>query len=209
MARSFVAVVALSLALVAFPNAQAVSVPPLKQPAWAELAQDQKMILAPLASEWDRLEPWRKKKWLGIAQRYPGMKADEQERVQRRMKDWVKLSSEERKAVREKYKKLTQASPEHKEALIQKWQEYKELPEEEKQRLREQAIRSKPQPKPGSIRKPNPPTAAIPAGTLPVPPVVAPATATETTSAPTAPPPSNEPQPEPSPPPVPTPPPSQ
>lgn len=193
MARSFLAVVALSLALIAFPNAQAVSVPPLKQPAWADLAQDQRMILAPLAGEWDRLEPWRKKKWLGIAQRYPAMKADEQERVQRRMKDWIKLSSEERKAVREKYKKLTQAPPEHKETLVQRWQEYKELPEEEKQRLREQATRSKPQPKPGGLRKPPAPTTAIPAGTLPAPPSVAPAVAPEAAAAPAAAAPAGEP----------------
>ena len=124
MARSLLAVVAVALGLVLLPPAHAV-VPPLKQPAWVELTPEQKQILAPLAGEWDRLESFRQKKWLGIAQRYPTMNEKEQARIQRRMKEWVKLSPEERKAAREKYKNLQKAPPEHKEAVKQKWQEYK------------------------------------------------------------------------------------
>jgi hypothetical protein len=112
-----------------------------------ELAADQREILAPLASEWDALELWRRKKWLGIAERYPAMKAEEQARVQRRMVEWVKLSPEERKLAREKFKNLQKATPEHKETVKQKWQEYKELPEEEKQRLQAEAAAKAAKPK--------------------------------------------------------------
>lgn len=134
MARTFLAVLAFAVGFAFLPSAHAV-IPPLKQPAWAELTPEQKQTLSPLSGEWDRLEAWRRKKWIGIAQRYSILAPEEQARVQRRMKEWVSLEPDERKAAREKYKSLQKASPEHKEAIKQKWQEYKELPEEEKQRL--------------------------------------------------------------------------
>ena len=140
-ARTAVAGIALGLALLSPLHA---AVPQLAQPAWKELSQGQRQILAPLAGEWDRLEPWRRKKWIGIADRYSSMSADEQERVQRRMKDWAKLTPEERKAAREKFKSLQKAPSEHREAVKQQWQEYKALPEEEKQRLKAQAGPRKP-----------------------------------------------------------------
>ncbi len=145
MARAFFALVSLTLFLLPSPPVHAV-VPSLAQPSWAELTPQQKQILAPLAGEWDRFEPWRRKKWIGIAQRYPAMNAEEQERIQRRMKDWAKLTPDERKAVREQYKDVRKATPEQKEVLKQKWQEYKELPDEEKKRLKDEAA-AKPMPK--------------------------------------------------------------
>ena len=119
--------------------AAAVIVLPLSEPVWADLTPRQREILQPLANEWDDLDGFRRKKWLGIAQRYPGMGFDEQQRVQRRMKDWVKLSPTERKQVRERYKDLQKAPPEQRAVVKQKWQEYKDLPDTEKERLRQQA----------------------------------------------------------------------
>lgn len=161
-ARAAVAGIALGLALLSPIQA---AVPQLTQPAWKELSAGRQQILAPLAGEWDRLEPWRRKKWLGIADRYPSMTEEEQARVQRRMKDWVKLTPEERRVAREKYKDLKKAPPEHREAIKQQWQEYKALPEEEKQRLKAQAGPRKPVRKASEAAKPL---------SLP-PPVVAPA----------------------------------
>lgn len=121
-----------------FSTAQA-AVPELRQPAWAELRIEQKQILAPLARDWDQLEAYRKKKWLGIAARYPGMNPQEQARVQRRMQDWARLTPEQRKHARDQYKTLQKAPPEKRETVKQKWEEYKELPEEERKRLAEAA----------------------------------------------------------------------
>lgn len=172
MARPFLAIVAIAFSLSYLsPPAQAV-VPTLKPPAWEELTADQRKVLAPLSAEWNKLESWRRQKWLGIAQRYPAFSAEEQARVQRRMIDWVKLSPDERKIAREKYKNLQKAAPEHKEAFKQKWNEYKELPEEEKQRLQEAAARALP--KPG--RPVAPPAALIvPTPAAPPPAIEAPA----------------------------------
>ncbi|MRR49520.1 MAG: DUF3106 domain-containing protein [Rhodocyclaceae bacterium] len=121
-------------------------VPAFSQPNWLELNPQQRQILTPLAGEWDAFEPYRRKKWLGIAERYPSMSAEEQERIQRRMKEWVRLSPEQRKIAREKYKSLKNAPADKQQAVKEKWQEYKELSDEDKQRLQQQAA-TKPVPK--------------------------------------------------------------
>lgn len=159
-----------------FPSALAV-VPELRQPAWVELTQEQKQILAPLARDWDKMEAFRKKKWLGIAKRYPGMKPQEQARVQRRMQDWASLTPEQRTQARARYKNLKTVPPEQKEALKKKWEEYKELPDEEKKRLAEKAARKR-SPKTHSL------TPKLPAGPQPLP-----AAAPVVTSPPSQPPP--------------------
>ena len=156
----------------ATPLSHAAIVPPLSQPSWSELNGEQKRILAPLSGEWDKMEGFRRKKWLGIAQRYQSMAPDEQARTQRRMTDWAKLTPDERKRARERYKSLQKAPAEKKEAVKLKWQEYKELPESEKIRLKAEASR-KPTPRPVPTKPPVAAKASItPAG----PPSITPAT---------------------------------
>ncbi len=128
------------------------AVPELRQPAWAELSLEQKQILSPLSRDWDKMEAYRKKKWLGIAKRYPTMKPEEQARVQRRMQDWGNLTPEQRTQARTQYKSLKTAPPEHKEAIKKKWNLYKELPDEEKKRLAEKAASKKASLKPGTAK---------------------------------------------------------
>lgn len=170
MARSgpITAIAAVVFLLALNTPAQAV-VPELRQPVWAELTAEQKQTLAPLAQDWDKMEGYRRKKWLGIAKRYPTMAPDEQARLQRRMKDWAALTPEQRKKAREQYKVLQKAPPEQREVVKQKWQEYKELPEDEKKRLAEKAAR-KPTPKAGSR-----PASILPVAKTPATPVTQPA----------------------------------
>lgn len=143
----------------ASPLGHAVIIPPLPQPTWAELNGEQKRVLAPLAAEWDKMDGFRRKKWLGIAQRYQSMSPDEQVRTQRRMTAWAKLTPDERKRAREKYRSMQKAPPEKKEEVKLKWQEYKDLPEGEKTRLKaEAAHKPTPRPppsKPAAATKPN------------------------------------------------------
>lgn len=152
MAREILAVLGIIAGLAGAGPAPAV-VPPLQQPAWSQLTTEQKHVLSPLAADWDAMEPYRKKKWLGIAARYPSMGAEEQARIQGNMKDWARLSAEERKAAREKFKTLKKAPPETQQAVKDQWQAYRELPAEEKEKLRE-AAKARPVPKPG-LSKPS------------------------------------------------------
>ena len=105
------------------------------KPAWAGLTVEQQHILAPLKADWESLAPDRRRKWIGIAKRYPGMQPQEQERVQRRMQAWAKLSPEQRRQARENYRRIVKAPPEKREKLRQAWAEYQALPADERQSL--------------------------------------------------------------------------
>lgn len=118
-ARSFL--IALILAGILLP-AQAFESP--IQPYWAELSVQEKRVLSPLVKDWDRMEAWRRKKWLDIARRYPGMAPAEQARLQGQMKAWAALTPGQRQAAREKYRNVQKATPEQREALKQMWSEY-------------------------------------------------------------------------------------
>lgn len=95
-------------------------------PAWSQLTPEQQRILAPIHGEWDKLDAPRKQKWIGVAQRYPRMTSSEQERLQRRMKEWAALSPEQRQAAREKYREFEQLPPEERQSMRAKWEKFQE-----------------------------------------------------------------------------------
>jgi Protein of unknown function (DUF3106) len=95
-------------------------------PAWAELRPEQQQVLAPIQGEWESLDAPRKRKWLGVAQRYPKMTADEQARLQKRMKEWVSLTPEQRWAARGKYREFEQLPPEDRQAVREKWDKFQQ-----------------------------------------------------------------------------------
>ena len=106
------------------------------RPAWAELTAEQQQILSPLKPDWDTLEPERRQKWIAIAKRYPRMKVEEQERVQRRMHAWAKLTPEQRRQARENYKQLAKHQrPAPKKGLREAWAEYQALSPQERESL--------------------------------------------------------------------------
>lgn len=119
-------------------NASA-GLPQFEQPGWTALTPEQKTILAPLEKEWGGMDAFRRKKWLGIAQRYPEMSPAEQATMQNNMREWARMAPEERKIAREKYKSLRKVAPEQREVVKQKWEEYSTLTEEEKERYRKKA----------------------------------------------------------------------
>lgn len=156
--RRFIGGVILALAL----TAPVIAEPPttvvigtLPQPAWNTLNPVQKSILAPLAADWNSMENLPRKKWLGIAERYPTMKPDEQRRLQERMREWASLTPEQRSKVRGTYKDFNQLPPEQKAVVKQKWEAYSNLPSGEKQRIRESG-------KSGKLLQPVPPSEAAP-----------------------------------------------
>ena len=71
------------------------------RPYWLELTLAQRQALAPLADDWERLDLQTKKKWVEIANRYPKMNPDEQERSQQRMREWAMLTPEQRRVARD------------------------------------------------------------------------------------------------------------
>jgi hypothetical protein len=95
-------------------------------PAWAELRPEQQRILAPIQGEWESLDAPRKRKWLGVAERYPKMTADEQVRLQQRIKEWISLTPEQRWGARGKYREFEQLPPEDRQAVREKWDRFQQ-----------------------------------------------------------------------------------
>ncbi|MFC7513978.1 DUF3106 domain-containing protein [Herbaspirillum sp. GCM10030257] len=110
------------------------------KPLWAELTPAQQQALAPLGGEWDKMDGFRKKKWLAIGNKYASMNPDEQQRVQERMRDWVKLTPEQRRTARESYARAKELGPDKKS---EEWQRYQQLPDEQKKKLAEAAASKK------------------------------------------------------------------
>ena len=96
------------------------------QLSWEKLKSQQREVLAPLAQEWDNMDLVKKKKWLGIAERYPGMTPSEQHRTQLRMRDWYSLTPEQRELVREKYKTIKKMPADKRHEIKRKWREYEQ-----------------------------------------------------------------------------------
>ena len=68
----------------------------------------QRRVLAPLERDWNGLDRVRRDKWLVIADRYPGLAAEEQSRISARMTEWSRLSPKERGEVRLRYQESRQ-----------------------------------------------------------------------------------------------------
>ena len=122
------AAAALALALIGAP-VWAVTSP---QPKWSALSPARQAALEPLKSEWDKLPNNRKLKWIGVADKLPTMKPDEQLRIRKNMAHWAKLTPDQRRVARENYQTLKEVPPAQKKELHQA---YQKLPDQQKQSL--------------------------------------------------------------------------
>lgn len=142
--------------------------PPESSPSWAALTAAQKKALSPLQREWADIEITRKQKWLEVAARFPSMSADERERIQARMSEWVRMTPAERGRARLQFQETRELGAEDKQA---RWQAYQALPDDERRRLSVQgttppASAPKPARTPGSERG-SPPSKATQAAAAP------------------------------------------
>lgn len=94
------------------------------QVTWAQLTDEQRKVLSPLASEWDTLRPWQREKMLDIARDYPKMDGKKQERVQKRLNSWSRMTPYERENARQRYQQFHSLSPDKKDELRKKWAEH-------------------------------------------------------------------------------------
>jgi hypothetical protein len=90
------------------------------------LTAAQQGVLAPLKEEWRELDTVRRKKWVKIANAYPKMKPEQQQRLQTQMKDWAKLTPEQRRVAREKYKTIKKLPPDKRAQVNAQWQQYQQ-----------------------------------------------------------------------------------
>jgi hypothetical protein len=109
-------------------------------PAWVELSPAQREVLAPLASAWPSLSQSHKRKWLEMARSYSSLPAEEQAKMQGRMKEWVALSPQQRTQARLNFARTKELSKElTAEEKKAKWEAYQSLSTEEKRKLADKA----------------------------------------------------------------------
>jgi hypothetical protein len=113
---------------------------PLAKPLWTDLNPQQQLALAPLATDWDKLDGARKKKWLELTKRYANLSPDQQARMQERMRDWATLTPDQRRVARESYSRTKKLEPDQKTA---QWEEYQQLSDEQKKKLADEAVARK------------------------------------------------------------------
>ena len=114
------------------PTPPATNPQPSVHPNWAELPIVQQRILAPLAPEWNGMPELARKKWLQIAQAYPKYSPAQQQRLQTRMADWVKLTPEQRHRARENFQTTKSVSVQKKSEA---WQSYQKLTDDQRKAL--------------------------------------------------------------------------
>jgi hypothetical protein len=116
---------------------------PAKKPdgTWESLKPAQQQILAPLESDWDYMLPDSRKKWIQVANIYPKMSAQDQQRLQSRMASWSKLSQKERRLARENYLSSLKFPAEKK---AEAWTAYQKLSDEQKKKLADTQTKKKP-----------------------------------------------------------------
>ncbi len=103
---------------------------------WAELTPAQRTILQPLAPTWPSLSQGHRRKWVQVAKSYPTLAAEEQAKMQSRMREWVALSPQQRAQARLNFATTKELSKElTAEEKQAKWQAYQSLSVEEKKKL--------------------------------------------------------------------------
>jgi len=124
------------------PHAKAAAIPEKKPDGtWEGLKPAQQKILAPLESDWDYMLPDSRKKWTQVANIYPKMSAQDQERLQSRMAGWSNLSQKERRLARENYLASLKFPAEKK---AEAWSAYQKLSDDQKKKLAESESKKKP-----------------------------------------------------------------
>jgi hypothetical protein len=124
------------------PHGKATAIPEKKPDGtWDGLKPAQQQILAPLESDWDYMLPESRKKWIQVANIYPKMSTQDQERLQSRMASWSNLSQKERRIARENYLASLKFPAEKK---AEAWSAYQKLSDEQKKKLAESEAKKKP-----------------------------------------------------------------
>jgi len=115
---------------------------------WDGLKPNQQAILAPLESDWDYLNPESRKRWIQVANLYPKMSEQEQQRLQSRMTSWSNLSQKDRRLARENYLASLKFPADKK---VEAWSAYQKLSEEQKKKLAKLEEKKK---KPNAVTSP-------------------------------------------------------
>ena len=86
---------------------------------------EERMILEQLAKYWDRMDPVKKQKWIGITNRYPNMTPLEQQRIQKDILDLDSLTPKQKREAQKIYQQIKNMPLEKKLKIKKKWKKFK------------------------------------------------------------------------------------
>lgn len=95
---------------------------PSDDPAWKDLGEAERQILAPLQDQWSKFDPVHKRKWVAIAKAQPKMTLYQQWQLKNRIQEWAKLSPEQRDAARARFKEFEQLPPDRQDSVRQQYE---------------------------------------------------------------------------------------
>ena len=91
------------------------------QTPWSSLSPEQKRILGPVASDWERMPGYQQQRLMSAARQYPSLQPIQKERFEQRIRDWATMTSDQRKAARETFQGLRKLPPEKQHELRERW----------------------------------------------------------------------------------------
>ena len=116
----------------AAPAASASVKKPESSPTWQSLSANQKTALAPLHKLWPEISEAQKRKWLALSVNFSDRSAEEQAKMQARMKDWAKLTPQQRALARLNFAEVQQVTLDERKI---KWEAYLSLSSDERHEL--------------------------------------------------------------------------
>ena len=127
-----------TLADAAVPAATASPVlPPITAPKWADLAENEKQVLQPLATVWDDMSTTRRRKWRSIVKNYAQLSPADQSKLSARMQEWALLSTKERQLARLNFAQSKNLNPQQ---LASGWEAYQSLSEADRKALTDRTL---------------------------------------------------------------------
>jgi hypothetical protein len=105
---------------------------PESSPTWKELSPSQQTALSPLRKLWPEISEAQKRKWLALSVNFNERSADEQEKMQARMKDWAKLTPQQRALARLNFAEVQQVTVDERKT---KWEAYQSLSRDQREEL--------------------------------------------------------------------------
>lgn len=106
---------------------------------WQQLPPVKQAALAPLASEWDKLDEAHRRKWQALARNFDRMAPEEQQTLHSRMAEWAALSPRERVRARLNFAEVQRLAPSDQRKA--QWDAYRALSDEERKALADQATK--------------------------------------------------------------------
>ena len=105
---------------------------PESSPTWKDLSPSQQTALTPLRKLWPEISEAQKRKWLALSVNYNERSAEEQEKMQARMKDWAKLTPQQRALARLNFAEVQQVTIDERKT---KWEAYQSLSRDQREEL--------------------------------------------------------------------------